>query len=108
MSQGLAGRACRRPERRRQRPGLGRSALGAVGDRFARGNLTAARQELVKAASLQPSNARDLAGARRVRPSASPATLALLELETAQQLDLSSASIGQQIAQAQRAVSQQS
>ena len=74
----------------------------------ARGNLTSARQQLVKAASLQPSNPETWQALGAFDLQQHQATLALLELQTAQQLDLSSASIGQQIAQAQRAVSQQS
>ncbi len=74
----------------------------------ARGNLTSARQELVKAASLQPSNPETWQALGAFDLQQHQATVALLELQTARQLDLSSASIGQQIAQAQRAVSQQS
>lgn len=74
----------------------------------ARGNLTSARQELVKAASLQPANPETWQALGAFDLQQHQATLSLLELQTAQQLDLSSASIGQQIAQAQRAVSRQS
>ena len=74
----------------------------------ARGNLTSARQELVKAASLQPSNPETWQALGAFDLQQHQPTVALLELQTAQQLDLSSASIREQIAQAQRAVSQQS
>jgi tetratricopeptide (TPR) repeat protein len=74
----------------------------------ARGNLTAARQELVKATSLQPSNPETWQALGAFDLQQHQPSLALLELQTAQQLDLSSASIGQLIARAQRAASQQS
>ena len=74
----------------------------------ARGNLTSARQGARQgglAPALEPETWQAL---RAFDLQQHQATLALLELQTARQLDLSSASIGQQIAQAQRAVSQQS
>ena len=74
----------------------------------ARGDQVSARQELVKATSLQPSNPETWQSLGAFDLQQHQPTLALLELQTAQQLDLSSALIGQQIAEAQREASQQS
>ena len=67
-----------------------------------------ARQELVKATSLQPSNPQTWQELGQFDLSQHQADLAVLELQAAQQLDLSSVSLGQQIAEAQRALSRSS
>jgi Tfp pilus assembly protein PilF len=74
----------------------------------ARQDPTSARQELVKATSLQPSNPETWQALGMFDLDHHQPSLALLEFQTAEQLDLSSASIGRQIAEAQRAASQQS
>jgi O-Antigen ligase len=73
----------------------------------ARRDLTSARQELVTATSLQPSNPETWQALAMFDLDHHQPSLALLEFQTAQELDLSSASIGQQIGEAQRAASQQ-
>ncbi len=75
---------------------------------LARGNPTAARQELVKATALQPSNPQTWQALGQFDLSQHQADLAVLELQAAQQLDLSSVSLVQQIAGAQRALSRSS
>jgi O-Antigen ligase len=71
----------------------------------AQGNQTAARQQLMKATTIQPANPETWEQLGEFDLAQHQANLALLELQAAQQLDLGSASLAQQIAAAQRALS---
>ena len=72
----------------------------------ARRNPTAARQELVKAINIQPSNPETYEQLGQFDLAQNQAIVAVLELQTAQLLDRSSAPLAQQLAAAESAVSQ--
>ena len=72
----------------------------------ARRDPTAARQELVKAAEVQPANPETWEQLGEFDLAQHQAIVAVLELQTAQLLDRSSASIGQQLTAAESALSQ--
>ena len=72
----------------------------------ARRNPTAARQELVKAMNIQPSNPETYEQLGQFDLAQNQAIVAVLEFQTAQLLDRSSAPLAQQLAAAESAVSQ--
>ena len=72
----------------------------------ARRDPTAAREELVKAAEVQPANPETWEQLGEFDLAQHQAIVAVLEFQTAQLLDRSSASVGQQLAAAESALSQ--
>ncbi|MGH2885512.1 MAG: tetratricopeptide repeat protein, partial [Solirubrobacteraceae bacterium] len=72
----------------------------------ARRNPTAAREELVKAVNIQPSNPETYDQLGQYDLAHNQAIVAVLEFQTAQFLDRSSPTIAQQLAAAESAVSQ--